>query len=724
MHNLLHRFRGPQRRPVTRPATLVLLGVVAGSVTFSLPTIAQEETTETVPAFAPIGEDELVMEFQDATLDTILNYLAEEAGLIVVNEADLDDRITVFNRQPISLDEAINMLNTVLFEKEYTAIRRGRLLKIVELSDARSQSIPVRFGNDPTQIGESETMITQIIPIKYADAGGIAEDISELINDDFANLSANQSSNALILTDTEANVRRIVEIVQALDQSISQVTEVRVFQLEFADAEDTSRLIEETFQNQATEEELLGRAISQRFGGGRGRGGGFGGGEEEEGGGGLQGRTVTASADDRTNSIVVSASPEMMLTIAGVIEDLDSDTTAKESVLIYHVRNMQATDLETIFNSLFEDATAQALQNFGGQNGGGGGRGAQVQAAAAAAATGDSGAADLVGQVTAVANEATNTLLVLTPEKNFARLQEILDELDKPVPQVLIRVLVSEVTHDDSLDLGTEFQAININTTTDDTVFTDFNLFETTLGLNYLLFDSDNFRMAVRALQATGKFDILSRPYLLTADNQEANINVGSSVPIITNSRVDEDGDVISTIEYRDIGIILTVTPQINSEGLVVLDVVQELSTISELAIPVAPDQDAVVFDQRTLTTQVAVADGQTVVIGGLMTDESRETIRQIPLLGDIPWVGQLFRRTERSKVKTELLLFLSPEVIEDPSELSRTRDRILNEDTGMRGEEPGLLQQHLDRIRVESNNANAGTDAPDSATAPEPEAD
>lgn len=723
MHNLLHPFGIPQRRPVTRPTTLVLLGVLAGSAAIPLPAQAQDEAPETVPAFAPIGEDELLMEFQDATLDTILNYLAEEAGLIIVNEADLDDRITVFNRQPISLDEAINMLNTVLFEKEYTAIRRGRLLKVVELSDARSQSIPVRFGNDPTQIGESDTMITQIIPIKYADAGGIAEDISELINDDFANLSANDSSNALILTDTEANVRRIVEIVQALDQSISQVTEVRVFQLEFADAEDTSRLIEETFQNQATEEELLGRAISQRFGGGRGGRGG-GGGEEEEVGGGLQGRTVTASADDRTNSIVVSASPEMMLTIAGVIEDLDSDTTAKESVLIYHVRNMQATDLETIFNSLFEDATAQALQNFGGQNGGGGGRGAQVQAAAAAAATGDSGAADLVGQVTAVANEATNTLLVLTPEKNFARLQEILDELDKPVPQVLIRVLVSEVTHDDSLDLGTEFQAININTTTDDTVFTDFNLFETTLGLNYLLFDSDNFRMAVRALQATGKFDILSRPYLLTADNQEANINVGSSVPIITNSRVDEDGDVISTIEYRDIGIILTVTPQINSEGLVVLDVVQELSTISELAIPVAPDQDAVVFDQRTLTTQVAVADGQTVVIGGLMTDESRETIRQVPLLGDIPWVGQLFRRTERSKVKTELLLFLSPEVIEDPSELSRTRDRILNEDTGMRGEEPGLLQQHLDRIRVESNNANTDTDAPDSATAPDPEAD
>lgn len=693
-------------RPLAAPPRHALL---SAALLFGLSAPCALAYQDAAPVEAPVpvvAEDELLMEFQDATLDTILNYLAEEAGLVVVNEADLDERITVFNRQPITLDEAVNMLNTVLFEKEYTAIRRGRLLKIVELGDARSQSLPVRFGNDPAEIGESDTMITQIIPIKYGDAGDIADDIESLINDDFADLSANGSSNALILTDTEANVRRIVEIVQALDKSISQVSEVRVFQLEFADANDTARLLEETFEGAPSVEEAVGRVIQQRFS--RGGGGGGGG---DDGGSGQQGRTVTASADERTNSVVVSASPDMMETIASVIEDLDSDTTSKESVLIYPVRNMQATDLETLFNNLFEDTTSANQQNFGGQgqNGQGGGRGAQVQAANLAAATGDGGAADLVGQVNAVANEDTNTLLVLTPEKNFARIQEILDALDRPIPQVLIRVLVSEVSHDDSLDLGAEFQAININTTTDDTVFTDFNLFESSLGLNYLLFDSDNFQFAVRALQATGKFDILSRPYLLTADNQEATINVGSSVPIITNSRVDENGDIISTIEYRDIGIILTITPQINSEGLVVLDVSQELSTISDLTIPVAPDQNSVVFDQRTLTTQVAVADGQTVVIGGLMTDESRETVRQIPLLGDIPWVGQLFRRVERSKVKTELLLFLSPEVIEDPSELSRTSQRIQDEDTGMRGEEPGLLQQHLDRMQVDPYDSGGG---------------
>ena len=532
-----------------------------------------------------------------------------------------------------------------------------------------------------------------------------------MINDDFASLSANGSSNALILTDTEANVRRIVEIVQALDQSISQVTEVRVFQLEYADASDTARLIEQTFEAAPSIEEAVGRVIQQRFSRGNGRGGGGRGGGGDSNESIRESRAVTASSDDRTNSLLVSASPDMMQTIADIIEDLDVDTTAKESVLIYHVRNMEATDLEQIFNDLFEDSSTRNSQNSGSRNSDS--RNSQVQAANITASTGNSGGANLVGQVKAVANEDTNTLLVLTPEKNFDSIHAILEELDRPVPQVLIRVLISEVTHDDSFDLGVEMEGINLGSSTDDNILTDFDLFDSTLGLNYLMFSGDNFRAALRALHATGKFEILSRPYLLTADNQEATINVGESVPIITNSRVDDDGDVITTIEYRDVGIILTVTPQINSEGLVVLDVTQELSAISDLAVPVAPDQDAVVFTQRSLTTQVAVADGQTVVIGGLMEDETRETITKVPLLGDIPWLGALFRRTERSHVKTELLLFLSPEVIHDPSDLAATTRRVRDEAMGQQDDEHrGLLQEHLDQMQYEPQTPMQNGDA------------
>lgn len=684
----------PEAGPVQDNAGGDALAPIAGQA---------ENEADDGPEGVTASDAGLVLNFRDASLEMVLEHLSEEAGLIVLNSIELEGRVSVISRQPISVDEAVDLLNSVLMDEGYAAVLRGRLLRVVALDDVKSQSIPVRSGTDPDLMGDSDRVITQIMPIRYADAAGIAQDLAPLIDRDFAEMTANASSNSLILTDTEANIKRIAQIVQALDLSIAQVTELRVFRLQYADAADTARLIEQSFAASLSVEDQVNQVIQQRFSrGGGGRDGRRG--DDDNASGSSRGATVSASADERTNSIVVSAAPEVMETIAEVIEDLDSDTTAKESVLIYAVKNMQATDLETIFNDLFSSstsATAVGGQNRAGNNEGGGrGQGAQVQAANAVAATGSSGAADLVGQVTAVASEDTNTLLVLTPEKNFERLTEILNELDRPVPQVLIRVLISEVTYDDSLDLGVEFEAINIGSTTNDNVSTNFNLFESTLGLNYLLFDAGNFSMAVRALEATGQFDVLSRPYLLTADNQEASISVGQEVPFVTNSRVTDDGNTVNTVEYREIGIILTVTPQINSEGLVVMDVSQELSALTDLTVPISDDFNGVVINQRNVQTQVAVGDGQTVVIGGLMQDQQQETISKVPWLGDIPILGNLFRRTERSDVKTELLVFLTPEVIYDPTDLTGSTQRVRDETEGLRDQlEPGQLQQHLDRL-------------------------
>lgn len=678
------------------------------------------------------GEPMLTMNFREVPLQTILDYLSNEAGMIVISEVDLSDRITVYNMKPVSIDQAVAMLNTVLFEKGFTAVRRESIVKVVELGDARTQSIPVRYGSDPNAIGDTDSLITQVVPIKYADAKGIADNLQQLINSEYAQLTANESSNALILTDTEANVKRIVQIVSSLDQSISQITEVRVFLLTFADAENTADLIEEAYASGPSEDEIVARAMQRRFR--RGGPGGGGGDDDESSSSGSQGRSVTAAADERTNSIVVSASPEIMVSIASVIEEIDVDTTAKESVLIYQPRNMQATDLADTFNSLFlgvstsssDDGIGNTRSNSNNSNNNRGGnnnsnnnsnnrgnnnnqnqnnRGAAT--AAVLAATGDADAADLVGQVSSVANEATNTLLVLTQEKNFAKVQEILDILDRAVPQVLIRVLISEMSYDDSIDLGVEFETLNVGTTTDDNLLSNFNLFESTLGLNYLFFDGNDFRVAVRALQATGRFDVLSRPYILTNDNQEAQITVGQEVPFPINQRTTDDGNTTSDIDYRDVGIILTVTPQINSEGLVVLDLSQELSALTDQTIPISDEFNAAVVNKRELTTQVAVANGQTVVVGGLIQDQLQENVTKVPLLGDIPILGNLFRRTESTKSKTELLVFLTPEVILDPAQLEATSQRIKENAAALDGAvDEGMLQKHLDQMKVESGQA------------------
>ncbi|MGH3584599.1 MAG: type II secretion system protein GspD, partial [Mycobacterium sp.] len=214
------------------------------------------------------------------------------------------------------------------------------------------------------------------------------------------------------------------------------------------------------------------------------------------------------------------------------------------------------------------------------------------------------------------------------------------------------------------------------------------------------MLNSSNFRAMVRALSTNSRFDVLSRPSILTTDNKEATVNVSQEVPVITGSRTDVNNNVTSTFERRDVGIILTVTPQINSEGLVVLDVTQELSALTDQSIPVAADVTSPIIKKRTMTTRVAVGKGLTVVVGGLVHDSLVETVRKVPWLGDIPYLGALFRRTERTQSKTELLVFLTPQVIQNSEEMRIMSNQLRGEMQLMDAAvEPGLLQRHLDQL-------------------------
>jgi len=282
------------------------------------------------------------------------------------------------------------------------------------------------------------------------------------------------------------------------------------------------------------------------------------------------------------------------------------------------------------------------------------------------------GAGDLAGQVYVIADEDTNSLLVRTAAKHVKRVKEILAELDRPIRQVLIKVLLAEVTHDDTTDLGAEFSALNIRVGSSRTsIGTDFNVAAQTGGLIGKVVDAD-YTVTLRALATVGKLDVLSRPYILASDNQEAKITIGNEVPFIRNTRTTETGQTLNTIEYEDIGIILTVTPHINPEGLVILDVAPEISTLTGTTVPISETVDAEVFAKRSAQTRVAIRNGQTIVIGGLMEDRWTDTISKVPLLGDDPIFGPLFRRTIKKKVKTELLIFLTPHVAEDPTQLQK----------------------------------------------------
>ena len=719
----------------------------------------------------------ILLNFQDASLRAVLEYLSEAAGLIVVAEAPVDGRVTVMSRQPLSVDEAVALLDTVLKEKGYAAVRSGRTLKVVTLDQAKKAAIPVGSGNDPAALEPSDRLVTHIIPVQFADAVQLKRDLAALIPT-YADLTANQSTNTLILTDTQTNVRRILEIIRALDSHMASVSEVKVFQLKYANAASAARLITEMFGGDESAQAGRGGVSGGRRGfmfpgmpGMPGGPGGPGGSQQTDSEQrGARQQKVTASADDRTNTLVVSAPHDLLAVIEGVVKELDSNPTEEQSVFIYPLKNAIAVNIEGVLNNLFGSSGTSGTRTgtsrggagtttrtqgttgsratggrasggssgFGtlgtGSTGGFGssarsttsgrttgrttggsfGQGGTARLSSSAAAT----ASELVGQVYVVADADTNSLLVTAASKHFERIKEILAELDRPVPQVLIKVLIAEVTREKTSDLGVEFSILNLRTNGNGSTFgTDFAVAAQQGGLQINVLEVD-VTAALRALEGLGTLDVLSRPYILTSDNQEASITVGQEVPFIRNTRTTETGQTINTIEYDDIGILLTVTPHINPEGLVIMDVYPEISALTGTTVPISEAVNAPVFAKRAASSRVAIRDGQTIVIGGLMEDRNTDTIQKVPILGDIPGLGLLFQRTIHDKVKTELLIFLTPHVARVPDDLkAMSADEQAGAKVIREAVEPGAFDEHLKGM--ERGAASRRGETPESGSAP-----
>ncbi|MCD6287494.1 MAG: type II secretion system protein GspD [Candidatus Hydrogenedentes bacterium] len=284
----------------------------------------------------------------------------------------------------------------------------------------------------------------------------------------------------------------------------------------------------------------------------------------------------------------------------------------------------------------------------------------------------DAYGSNIANDVTFQYDPETGSLIVITDEETNSYIQQIINRLDQPIPQVLINVLFLEVTHSSDLDLGVEgtFNYDGKNPADEDVLQTLFGVAAQVDGGFYKIIE-DDFLVTMRALASVAKLEVLSRPSILARNNESATITIGKEVPFIRNSRITQDGQTINTVEYEDIGIILDVTPHITADRLVEMNVSPEISTLTGETVPISETLTAPVFAKRSAETRVVVPDGKTVVIGGLMEDNNTESVRKIPLLGDIPYLGALFRRTITDKSKTELLIFLTPHVVEGGRELA-----------------------------------------------------
>ena len=338
-------------------------------------------------------------------------------------------------------------------------------------------------------------------------------------------------------------------------------------------------------------------------------------------------------------------------------------------------------------------------QGGGGQRTGGGGNRATSGGGGRAASSGTGGsyfAPGEVGEAIVSVDPETRRIIVITDEDTSQYVSQVITNLDRPKPQVLIKVVFLEVTYRNTLDLGIEgayrkglgsgatgvfgqsFGLGALNAAPSNTVFNQFgqptsSLNPTPPGAGLYQVLGQDFQVTLRAIAQAGKTEILSRPSILTRNNQQATISLGQEVPLVSNTRFDAVNGQINTVTYQNVGIILRVTPFITSDGMVEMIVSPEISALADRSqwVPISAGALAPVINSRMADTVVVVPDAQTVIIGGLMQNAKDDLDSKVPFLSSIPLLGNLFKHKAKSNEKTELMIFLTPYIVAEPMQLA-----------------------------------------------------
>ena len=416
------------------------------------PALAQKELTPIRAQITPVAPDAkpvaapakgtIMLNFQGASLTDVLNYLSEAAGFVIVQEAPVTGTVNVVSRQPITAEDAVDLLNSVLIEKGYVAIRNGRILKIVKRDGAQKRDLPVRTGSDPELIPRKDEMVTQILPLRFGEAAKLVENLRPLLADN-ATISANESSNSILLTDTQTNIRRIAEIIRAIDTSVASISTLHVYPLKYANAKALAAVITELF---------AANSAGGNGGGGRGRGGngggGFGGGFPgfggPGGGGGQQpaaaqsearqaNSRVIAVADDQSNSLIVSAPEEVIPNITEVVNKIDTNINDVTDTRIFKLQHADAVETAEILNSLYGDTTAQTAQTAQNNQRGQGRQGGFFNPFGPQQQSGSANQSEralLQSKVVAVGDGRTNSLIVSAAPDTMTQIAETVGRLD------------------------------------------------------------------------------------------------------------------------------------------------------------------------------------------------------------------------------------------------------------------------------------------------------
>lgn len=475
-------------------------------------------------------------------------------------------------------------------------------------------------------------------------------------------ITYNTRSNSVVAVAPPASLKLIESLVTKLDMIQKRPVMVKVIQLQHADASKMIDLLEKMFaQDEGSEQEQeFQKDREVQVEGGLSSTGGV---PTASSQGGLVRRgtfgrpRTTFVADERTNAVIAAGWPEDIDVISDVIDQLDSQAIRQRDNIVVTLVNMEATDMQTALEQFFQNES-QLINDLGDSV---------------------SPQQKMDQEVSIVAHEPSNQLIISTSPRYTSRVLSVVEQLDTAPPQVMIDVLIAEVTLDDRFEMGLEFalQQLRFSETAvaggngvlqsshfDVIGGTDLGAAPAGLAGVSFTITGEDFNFLVRALQSDSRLEVVQNPMIMCQDNQEAVLTVGQQVPFVQGTQTTDSGQVNASVTYEDVGVILTVEPQINPDGFVYLHIVPEISSISDSSIDLGNGTRVPVFNTRKADTTVAVKDGETVVIGGLITTQDTESESKVPFLGDLPGIGILFRTTSRSKQKTELLIAMTPRIV------------------------------------------------------------
>jgi general secretion pathway protein D len=358
-------------------------------------------------------------------------------------------------------------------------------------------------------------------------------------------------------------------------------------------------------------------------------------------------KELSITIDARTNTLLVSGTAEYLDLVRSVVEELDGIEATERMQLVYKLRYAKADDVEQTLARYFQEESSKVRSTLGPEQAG-------------------SLTRQLEQEVTVVGDGKSNKLVVSTSPRYAEIVKSIIEELDAAPPQVMIQVLLAEVTLDSSQQWGDGVQRRSVRWQHVEVWFAGrrSRIVATALGVANLSISTNDFNVLIRALEVQGKLEVLSRPQVAVNNNEKALIQVGEDIAIVTGVERLDNGNTRSDVERRDVGIILNVTPSISADGFVRLEISPEISSVSTRTTQISEDFEAPIITTRKVDTVVTVKDGQTIVIGGLIQNTLEDRRTKVPLLGDIPLLGNAFKSKQVENIKTELLVILTPKVV------------------------------------------------------------